>query len=45
MSVTETAAPTSVSVDIYVDAPIAHAFNVFTDAIQTWWEAEVPPEP
>ncbi len=40
MSVTETASPTSVSVDTYVDAPIEHAFRVFTDGIQTWWEPD-----
>lgn len=35
-----TASPTSVSVDTYVDAPIEHAFRVFTDGIQTWWDPD-----
>ena len=38
MSVTETASPTSVSVDTYVDAPIEHAFRMFTEGIQEWWD-------
>ena len=37
MSVTQTTSPTSVSVDTYVDTPIEHAFRVFTEGIQTWW--------
>jgi len=40
MSLTETASPTSVSVDSYVDAPIDHAFRVFTEGIQTWWDPD-----
>jgi uncharacterized protein YndB with AHSA1/START domain len=30
--------PTSVSTEITVQAPIEHAFSVFTDGIGTWWE-------
>lgn len=38
MSMTETTAPASVSVDVTVDAPIEHAFAVFTEGIHTWWD-------
>jgi uncharacterized protein YndB with AHSA1/START domain len=40
MSTTGTASPTSVSVDAYVHAPIEHAFRVFTEGIQTWWNPD-----
>jgi uncharacterized protein YndB with AHSA1/START domain len=29
---------TAVSVDVDVDAPIEHAFRVFTEGIATWWD-------
>jgi uncharacterized protein YndB with AHSA1/START domain len=29
---------TSVSVETDVEAPIEHAFSVFTDGIETWWD-------
>jgi uncharacterized protein YndB with AHSA1/START domain len=29
---------TSVSTDVHVDAPIEHAFRVFTEGIGTWWD-------
>jgi uncharacterized protein YndB with AHSA1/START domain len=29
---------TSVSTDVYVDAPAEHAFRVFTEDIGTWWD-------
>ncbi len=38
MTVTGTEA-TSVSVDTVVDAPIEHAFRVFTEGIGEWWDA------
>jgi uncharacterized protein YndB with AHSA1/START domain len=31
---------TSVSTSIVVDAPIAHAFEVFTTGMRTWWNAD-----
>jgi uncharacterized protein YndB with AHSA1/START domain len=31
---------TSVSTSIEVDAPIAHAFHVFTAEIETWWDQD-----
>jgi uncharacterized protein YndB with AHSA1/START domain len=31
---------TEVSTDIDVDAPIGHAFDVFTNKIQSWWDAD-----
>ena len=31
---------TSVSVETDVDAPLEHAFSVFTDGIGTWWDPE-----
>jgi uncharacterized protein YndB with AHSA1/START domain len=37
MTTTDTAA-TSVTVDTMVDAPIEHAFHVFTDGIASWWD-------
>ena len=40
MSATETTSATSVSVDIVVEAPIEHAFHVFTDGIQGWWDPD-----
>lgn len=40
MTVAETASPTSVTVDTYVDTPIEHAFRVFTDGIQDWWNPD-----
>jgi uncharacterized protein YndB with AHSA1/START domain len=30
--------PASVTTDVHVDAPIEHAFRVFTDGIGTWWD-------
>ena len=39
MTVTEAAA-TSVSVETDVDAPIEHAFRVFTEGIGTWWNPD-----
>jgi uncharacterized protein YndB with AHSA1/START domain len=37
MTMTETS-PTTASVEIDVDAPAEHAFQVFTDGIGTWWD-------
>jgi uncharacterized protein YndB with AHSA1/START domain len=37
MTVTDSAAVTSVSVETDVDAPIEHAFRVFTEGIGSWW--------
>jgi uncharacterized protein YndB with AHSA1/START domain len=37
MTMTDAGA-TSVSVDTYVDAPLDHAFRVFTEGIGTWWD-------
>jgi uncharacterized protein YndB with AHSA1/START domain len=31
---------TSVSTDVHVDAPIEHAFRVFTEQIGTWWNPQ-----
>ncbi len=39
MTVTETAT-TSVRAETDVDAPIAHAFRVFTDGIAEWWNPD-----
>ena len=39
MTATDTAA-TSVSVDTMVDAPVEHAFRVFTQDIGRWWNPE-----
>jgi uncharacterized protein YndB with AHSA1/START domain len=39
VTTTETSA-TSVSVDTDVDAPIDHAFRVFTDGIGDWWDPD-----
>jgi uncharacterized protein YndB with AHSA1/START domain len=38
MTVTDSAARTSVSVETDVKAPIEHAFHVFTDGIGSWWD-------
>ena len=38
MTVTETTAKTSVSIETDVDAPIEHAFRVFTEGIGDWWD-------
>ena len=37
MGTTSTTSTTSVSVDIYVDCSIEHAFRVFTEGIGSWW--------
>lgn len=39
MTATDTAT-TSVSVDTMVDAPVEHAFRVFTEGIGSWWDPE-----
>lgn len=39
MTVTDTAT-TSVTVETDVDAPIEHAFRVFTEGIGTWWDPD-----
>jgi uncharacterized protein YndB with AHSA1/START domain len=39
MMATDTAT-TSVSVDTIVDAPVEHAFRVFTEGIGSWWHPE-----
>ncbi len=40
MSTTGTTSTTSVSVDIYVDCSIEHAFRVFTEGIGSWWNPD-----
>jgi uncharacterized protein YndB with AHSA1/START domain len=40
MTMPAAAHPTSVQTSITVQAPIEHAFSVFTDGIGTWWDPE-----